>query len=79
MKRLTNLALDFNAGKDNNTNIDNTDSMDLTSVVHNVMQTDTSHVEEFNVENFFKLISNDLTKKYWEYASLHDRINDYKL
>ena len=80
MKRLTNLALDFNAGKGNNTNIDDTDSMDLTTVVDNVMQTDMSHVEEFNVENFFNLISNDLTKNiYWEHASLHDRINNYKL
>ena len=52
----------INAGKGNNTNIDNTDSMDLTTVVDNVIQTDTSHVEEFNVEIFFKLISNDLTK-----------------
>ena len=52
MKRLTNLALDYNAGKGNNTNIDNTECTDLTAIVDNVMRTDTSRVEEFDVEIF---------------------------
>ena len=62
MKCLTDLALDFNAGKGNNTNSDNTESMNLTAIVDNVMQTDTSNVEEFDVNFFLKFISNDFRK-----------------
>ena len=61
-KCLRNLALDLNTSKSNNTNSDNTESMDLTAIVDNVMKTDTSHVEEFNVENFFNFVSNDFRK-----------------
>ena len=55
MKCLTNLAFDFTAGKGNNTKIDNTECMDLTTIVDNVMRTDTSREEEFDVETFLSL------------------------
>ena len=44
------------------TKSDNRESINLTALVDNVMQNDTSHLEEFDCENFFKIISNDFRK-----------------
>ena len=62
MERLTNLALDFNAGIENNTNNDNRESMNLTALDGTVMQKDTSHLGEFDCEIFFEIVSNDFRK-----------------
>ena len=54
IKRLTNLALDFNAGNGNVTNSVNRESINLTALVDNVMQNDTSHLEEFDFGIFLR-------------------------
>ena len=73
MTRLTNLALDFNAGRGSSTISDHDESLDMTAIVENVRQSSgKSNIENFDVENFFKFVSNDFEKQHWEYASLHE-------
>ena len=63
MRRLTNLALDFNAGRGSSTINNHDESLDMTAIVENVRQSGSkSNIEDFDVENFFKFVSNDFRK-----------------
>ena len=63
MRRLTNLALDFNAGNGTNTTTDCNESFDTTAIIQKIKQTsDKSNIEFLEVENFFKFVSNDFRK-----------------
>ena len=62
MERLTNLALDFNAGNGNEMNDENKESINLNTIIDDILHNDKTHVEEFDCENFFNMISNNFRK-----------------
>ena len=62
MERLTNLALDFNAGNGNEMNNDDKESIHPNIVINDILKNDKVHVEEFDCENFFNIISSDFRK-----------------
>ena len=60
MKRLTNLALDFNAGN-GSCNNDNIVPINVSTIVVDVMKPGETNEEEFNSHSFFKFISHDIS------------------
>ena len=60
MKRLTNLALDFNAGNGNNVN-DDIAPINVCTIIDDIMEKGKTNGEEFNCKNFFKFISHDIS------------------
>ena len=60
MKRLTKLALDFNAGNGNR-NDDDITPINVCRIIDDTMEKGKTNGEEFNCKNFLKFISHDIS------------------
>ena len=59
---MTDISLDFNSGNSDD-QLGNVEPIIPTDIITHASQKSNSTVQEFNVENFFKFISHEISKK----------------